>query len=202
MNFEETKKVVFVMTKAYPKYFGDYTQADLKDLVSLWQQCMQDLQYADVNNALITYLNSNDCQYPPQCGNLRQIIMKKANVGSKLADAETAWQMIIKIIRTRPRDEYPQAIRELPKAIRDWVGSSSTLESYANMDSTTLHGVVHSQFIKSYNAKVQQAMEQASTGNGSILIDEHLGAEQAPQIETANSFQRLMLVDGIMKVIE
>lgn len=202
MNFEETKKVVFVMTKAYPKYFGDYTQADLKDLVSLWQQCMQDLQYADVNNALITYLNSNDCQYPPQCGNLRQIIMKKANVGSKLADAETAWQMIIKIIRTRPRDEYPQAIRELPKAIRDWVGSSSTLESYANMDSTTLHGVVHSQFIKSYNAKVQQAMEQASTGNGSILIDEHLGAEQAPQIETANSFQRLMLVDGIMKVIQ
>ena len=202
MNFEETKKVVFVMTKAYPKYFGDYTQADLKDLVSLWQQCMQDLQYADVNNALITYLNSNDCQYPPQCGNLRQIIMKKANVGSKLADAETAWQMIIKIIRTRPRDEYPQAIRELPKAIRDWVGSSSTLESYANMDSTTLHGVVHSQFIKSYNAKVQQAMEQASTGNGSILIDEHLGAEQAPQIEMANSFQRLMLVDGIMKVIE
>ena len=202
MNFEETKKVVFVMTKAYPKYFGDYTQADLKDLVSLWQQCMQDLQYADVNNALITYLNSNDCQYPPQCGNLRQIIMKKANVGSKLADAETAWQMIIKIIRTRPRDEYPQAIRELPKAIRDWVGSSSTLESYANMDSTTLHGVVHSQFIKSYNAKVQQAMEQASTGNGSILIDEHLGAEQAPLIETANSFQRLMLVDGIMKVIE
>ena len=202
MNFEETKKVVFVMTKAYPKYFGDYTQADLKDLVSLWQQCMQDLQYADVNNALITYLNSNDCQYPPQCGNLRQIIMKKANVGSKLADAETAWQMIIKIIRTRPRDEYPQAIRELPKAIRDWVGSSSTLESYANMDSTTLHGVVHSQFIKSYNAKVQQATEQASTGNGSILIDEHLGAEQAPQIETANSFQRLMLVDGIMKVIE
>ena len=202
MNFEETKKVVFVMKKAYPKYFGDYTQADLKDLVSLWQQCMQDLQYADVNNALITYLNSNDCQYPPQCGNLRQIIMKKANVGSKLADAETAWQMIIKIIRTRPRDEYPQAIRELPKAIRDWVGSSSTLESYANMDSTTLHGVVHSQFIKSYNAKVQQAMEQASTGNGSILIDEHLGAEQAPQIETANSFQRLMLVDGIMKVIE
>ncbi len=202
MNFEETKKVVFVMTKAYPKYFGDYTQADLKDLVSLWQQCMQDLQYADVNNALITYLNSNDCQYPPQCGNLRQIIMKKANVGSKLADAETAWQMIIKIIRTRPRDEYPQAIRELPKAIRDWVGSSSTLESYANMDSTTLHGVVHSQFIKSYNAKVQQAMEQASTGNGSILIDEHLGAEQAPQIEMANRFQRLMLVDGIMKVIE
>ena len=202
MNFEETKKVVFVMTKAYPKYFGDYTQADLKDLVSLWQQCMQDLQYVDVNNALITYLNSNECQYPPQCGNLRQIIMKKANVGSKLADAETAWQMIIKIIRTRPRDEYPQAIRELPKAIRDWVGSSSTLESYANMDSTTLHGVVHSQFIKSYNAKVQQAMEQASTGNGSILIDEHLGAEQAPQIETANSFQRLMLVDGIMKVIE
>lgn len=202
MNFEETKKVVFVMTKAYPKYFGDYTQADLKDLVSLWQQCMQDLQYADVNNALITYLNSNDCQYPPQCGNLRQIIMKKANVGSKLADAETAWQMIIKIIRTRPRDEYPQAIRELPKAIRDWVGSSSTLESYANMDSTTLHGVVHSQFIKSYNAKVQQAMEQASTGNGSILIDEHLGAEQAPQIETASNFQRLMLVDGVMKVIE
>ena len=202
MNFEETKKVVFVMTKAYPKYFGDYTQADLKDLVSLWQQCMQDLQYSDVNNALITYLNSNDCQYPPQCGNLRQIIMKKANVGSKLADAETAWQMIIKIIRTRPRDEYPQAIRELPKTIRDWVGSSSTLESYANMDSTTLHGVVHSQFIKSYNAKVQQAMEQASTGNGSILIDEHLGAEQAPQIETASSFQRLMLVDGIMKVIE
>ena len=202
MNFEETKKVVFVMTKAYPKYFGDYTQADLKDLVSLWQQCMQDLQYEDVNNALITYLNSNDCQYPPQCGNLRQIIMKKANAGSKLADAETAWQMIIKIIRTRPRDEYPQAIRELPKAIRDWVGSSSTLESYANMDSTTLHGVVHSQFIKSYNAKVQQAMEQASTGNGSILIDEHLGAEQAPQIETASSFQRLMLVDGVMKVIE
>lgn len=202
MDLNETRKVISIIAKNYPKFYNDYKPQDFDIVASTWQAVLKDIAYKDVGSALVEYIGSEEGKFPPHAGAIKQILFKRANKDSKLADAETAWQMIIKIIRTRPRDEYPQAIRELPKAIRDWVGSSSTLESYANMDSTTLHGVVHSQFIKSYNAKVQQAMEQASTGNGSILIDEHLGAEQAPQIETASSFQRLMLVDGIMKVIE
>ena len=61
MNFEETKKVVFVMTKAYPKYFGDYTQADLKDLVSLWQQCMQDLQSTTMRKFTPNHYEKSKC---------------------------------------------------------------------------------------------------------------------------------------------
>lgn len=208
MDLNESKKIVSIVAKNYPKFYSTYTSQDLGVVASTWQAVLADVTYKDAGSALIEYIGSADGKYPPHAGAIKQILIKRANSGSKLADAETAWQMVVNIIRTRPRDEYPQAIRELPKAIREWVGSSNTLESYANMDSSTLHGVVHSQFIKSYNAKVEQAREQVSAGNGSILIDDYLigtNVNEYECIETsekANSgYPTLVLVNGVMKTL-
>lgn len=158
MNTQETAKIVTVIKSAYPNYYRKYTDEETATMIQLWQAVLEDIPYSEVNKAFVAYLQSGDCDYPPNAGQLRKIVFDKykAEHGTQTMTAMQAWDIVRPRLSKTAWDDENIQFNTLPPLIQQAIGSASTMRSWGQLPSDTVGTVIMSQFVKSYNALAER----------------------------------------------
>lgn len=149
MNRNETLKILAVIKAAYPYYYNNQSEEDLKTVVSLWQGMFEEYEYPLVSGAVRAFIASDKKGFPPSVG----IVFDKLRLLSEpqeLSEME-AWSQLSKAVKNSAwyaEEEFAK----LPEDIRGIVGSPASLREWALMEAGTFHSVIQSNFMRSYRA--------------------------------------------------
>ncbi len=72
MNRNETLKILAVIRAAYPYYYNNQSEEDLKTVVSLWQGMFEEYEYGLVSGAVRAFIASDTKGFPPSVGMVGQ----------------------------------------------------------------------------------------------------------------------------------
>lgn len=145
MTREETMKILSVIGIFYP----NYKPSNKELVVSAWHDVLADLSYAQISTALSIYARTNTSGFAPTPGQLIDCISIKED------SPEEAWAMVSKALSNGIygfREEYDK----LPPMIQKAVGRAENLREWAMMDSSTVQSVIHSNFLRAYNAQADR----------------------------------------------
>ena len=67
MTRDETKKLVYLITKAFPRF----TIVEDKEGMDLWHECLSDMEYDDARKCVIESVKSNE--FPPTIAEIRKL---------------------------------------------------------------------------------------------------------------------------------
>ena len=157
MTREEVGKLVLFINMTYPNM--KYDKEALKDMVDTWEFMLGEYDYEGISVALKSFVASDTSGFPPAIGQVLGIYRKltaKATGTEELGSAE-AWAMVRKAISNGTYGSEKEFAR-LPEMVQKAVGSASQIRLWA-MDDEFNEGVIHSQFVKSYNAEVERKKE-------------------------------------------
>lgn len=68
MNRNETLKIMAVIKAAYPYYYNNQSEEDLKTVVNLWQGMFEEYEYRLVSGAVRAFIASDTKGFPPSVG--------------------------------------------------------------------------------------------------------------------------------------
>lgn len=156
MNQRETLKIMAVIRAAYPYYYNNQSQEDLKTAVRLWQGLFEEHRYELVSAAVKAFIAGDKKGFPPTVG----MIMDKLRLLTQRDEPTEmeAWSLVHKAVKNAAwyaEEEFDA----LPPDIRQIVASPASLREWAMMDSGTFQSVVQSNFMRSYRARRARAQE-------------------------------------------
>lgn len=148
MTRDEAKKLIMVMTAAYPNYHPQ----DLTQTVDAWAALLSDYEYKPVAEALQRYILSDRSGFAPSIGQLTAILAEKDN---QFMEPLAAWALVFKAIG---RSGYGsvEEFEKLPPEIQEAVGSAANLYEMSQMDTGTVNSVEQSHFISAYRAVINR----------------------------------------------
>lgn len=141
MDREETKKLLKILSTAYPKYFSGMSKEGKLDQIELYEAMFGQYPADIVVYALYDYIKHNE--YPPSIAGLQKHI-DRLNPDN---DVQALWIELSKACRkgTRlTRDDF----ENLPEPIRKWAGDVAQIRELALMSSETFNTVIRGQFTK------------------------------------------------------
>lgn len=147
MTREEVIKILSVLQTAYPMFYRNQTQEQIRSVVNLWEQMFKDREYEIVSGAVNALIATRTETYPPTIGSVNEMISKMTE--PEITPME-AWSYVRRALRNGIYDaEYewsrlPDGVREsiTPDQIRAWA-----------MDEEFNEGVASSNFMRSYTAR-------------------------------------------------
>lgn len=159
MNREDTKKVLKILSTAYPRYFADMGKEDKIDQVNLYQDMFSEYPTEAVVVALKSYIKDNE--YPPSIAGLQK------QIDLLLPDENNAvelWNILAKAVK-RGSIVTQEEFDQLPKPIKAWCGNLAQLRELGMMDITAFNTVTRGQFLKTVpilaeREKAQQQLPQ------------------------------------------
>ena len=159
MNRNETLKIMAVIKAAYPYYYNNQSEEDLKTVVNLWHGMFEEYEYRLVSGAVRAFIASDKKGFPPSVGMVLDKI-RLFTAAPELSEME-AWSRLAGAVKNSAwyaEEEF----EKLPEDIRGIVGSPASLRELALMDAGTFHSVIQSNFMRSYRACKgrQRALEE------------------------------------------
>lgn len=151
MDTKETAAVLAVIKTAYPKYYDNKTEKELKDTVSLWQAMLAEYQSQIVTSAVKALIATN--KYPPTIAEVIEKINFLTNP-NRMGEVE-AWGLVKAAIRNSAYHSIEE-FDKLPDDIKATLGSPSTLREWAISEDENSETVIASNFMRSYRAKVDE----------------------------------------------
>lgn len=152
MNREETKKIVMVISSAYPNWHP----LDMSLTVDAWTLMLEDFSYQQVVAALKAFVLSDASGFAPSVGQLIGMMDRLGN-GEELSEME-AWALVSKALRRSiyySESEY----EKLPAVVQKAVGSPAILRGWAETDKKSVENVVQSNFMRTYRQELAKARE-------------------------------------------
>ena len=145
MTRDEAKKVVMIIDAVYP----NWNPEDLTFTVNAWATMLKDYAYADIEQALRTYISTDTKGFAPSIGQL----INSLYVTDRLAEIPEmeAWNMVSKAISNGIYNSAEE-FQKLPEPVRKAVGSAQNIRQWAMMDSETVQSVVQSNFLRAYKS--------------------------------------------------
>lgn len=145
MTREETKRLIQVMCAAYP----NYKPANLTDTVDVWHLMLAEHDYRTMSLALKAFITTDTGGFAPSVGQVLECY-------HSLTDPEElnemqAWSLVAKAIKNGlygAEEEFAK----LPPEVRESVGHSGNLREWAQMESSSIHSVVQSNFMRTYRS--------------------------------------------------
>lgn len=168
MNREETKRVLKILSVAYPRYFSGMSKEDKVDHINLYMDMFGGYPVEIVLPALNNYIRHNE--YPPSIAGLqRQIDL----LSPQKDDATELWNILAKACR-RGSVMTQEEFEQLPEPIQAWCGDVAQIKELSQMDSATFNSVTRGQFLKTVNLiterqkaqKIAESEMQKLLGNG------------------------------------
>lgn len=159
MTQQETNRVMAILSAAYPAFYRNQSQDDIRAARDLWQQLFADEPYAVVSAAVTALIKTRTSTYPPVPGEVSDQIYKLTHQ-DELSDAD-AWAMVKRAVCNslyNSSDEYAR----LPERVQRCVGSPSQLRDWSMMPVDELDSVVASNFRRAYSARRQADREYAA----------------------------------------
>lgn len=156
MNREETKKVLKILSTAYPRYFADMSKEDKIDQINLYQDMFGECPVEVVIVALKNYIKANE--YPPSIAGLQKQI---GLLEPKQDDAVELWNILCKAC-SRGSIFTQKEFNELPAPIKAWCGDIAQIRELSQMDAATFNSVTRGQFLKTIPVIVERQKAQAA----------------------------------------
>lgn len=150
MNRQETGIIMDVLATAYPRFYAGQNAPDPERAVALWAEMFAGDDVALVAAAVKSWIEADEKGFPPSIGQIKGKLRQITGEDQELTEAE-AWALVSSAVRNgiyEAREEF----EKLPPLLRRLVGSPEQIRDWAVMDSATVHGVVASNFQRSYRA--------------------------------------------------
>lgn len=154
MTRDETKKIIMVISAAYP----NFKPQDLRMTVDTWHMMLNEYSCTQVSIAVKAYIASDTSGFAPSIGQVVGL-MKKIEEPEELNEME-AWGLVSRAIR----NGYYGAEKEfekLPSLVQKAVGTPGQLRNWSQSDIESLESVVQSNFLRSYRNEVRKKQETA-----------------------------------------
>ena len=143
MTRAETKQILAIIGVYYPNYHPENKEL----AVNAWHEVLEDLDYNQIAMALKIYARTNTSGFAPTPGQLIECISIDRH-----HSPEEAWAMVSKALTNGIygwREEYDK----LPPMVQRAVGRAENLRGWAQMDADAVQSVIHSHFLRAYNAQ-------------------------------------------------
>ena len=124
MNRNETLKIMAVIKAAYPYYYNNQSEEDLKTVVNLWQGMFEEYEYRLVSGAVRAFIASDTKGFPPSVGMVLDKL-RLLTAPRELSEME-AWNQLSRAVKNSAwyaEEEFDK----LPEDIRGIVGSPASL---------------------------------------------------------------------------
>ena len=156
MTLEESKKILVVVTSIYHNFYKDISAIEINSQINLWASIFADYEYKDVNNALVSYIATDNSGYPPLPGKIMDMMYKLNEIASpeKYPNEIEAWSMVYKAICNSGYNSV-QEFEKLPEIIKKTIITSSYLRELALTEDFNI-GVESSNFKKAYRATIER----------------------------------------------
>lgn len=174
MTIEETTKILSLIYSEYPNSFNKLSKSDLNAKATLWTRLLSDIDYKTAGKALQMYLVTDTTGYPPTVGKLRQNAVRLTQ--KPILDNTSAWQAVKRAISDAELNPY-EAFQKLPSECKRIVGNYDQLIEWGSCSWDQLNTVIHSNFVKEYNA-----MKDETTENLSLPPELRLTASSTPEL--------------------
>lgn len=160
MTLQETAKIVYVIKATYPAHFSKYTTKDYDNMIQAWTAVMEDYTYMQASAGLKIYLASDTKGFPPSPGQVIDCITKTMKQPELEMNALEAWALVRKALGNSGYNSAEE-FAKLPPAVQRAVGSAANLREMCMLPTNEVETVEQSQFIRAYNATVQQMKDEA-----------------------------------------
>lgn len=152
MTKDEFRSLTKVLKAVYsdPKFIADQYAFDA------WYVLLEDLPFADAAKAVKSYMQASS--FTPTPADIRKRCAR--NLEPAPMQGIEAWSLVARALRnsTYGADEE---FAKLPPMVQEAVGSPSQLREWATEDSSKVHTVEQSHFIRAYEAIIQRHKEDA-----------------------------------------
>lgn len=158
MTRQETIQVLTLLSCNYES-FAKRTETDeqVEIMVHTWQECLGDLDYNVVMQAVKKSIMDNP--YPPTIHDVRKNAIEMINP-STAKPAIEAWNETLKLISNglyMTKEQFEQASPE----VKAFFGNNvQQVRELAMVDSETINSVTKGQFLKQYEIIIQRDQEQ------------------------------------------
>lgn len=161
MTLEESKKILVVVTSTYRNFYKDISAIEINSQINLWASIFADYEYKDVNNALVSYIATDNSGYPPLPGKIMDMMYKLNEIvnNDKYPNEIDAWSMVYKAISNSTYNSA-QEFDKLPEIIKKTINSPAYLRELALTEDFN-SGVESSNFKKVYRATIDREKEVA-----------------------------------------
>lgn len=143
MDRDETKKVLKILSTAYPRYFANMSKSDKIDQIELYQSMFAEYPVEVVVVALKAYIKDNE--YPPSIAGLQNQI--NLILPNPAEDAVELWNVLARTCKHGSRVTHEE-FEALPEAIKAWCGDVAQIKELSQMDAATFNSVTRGQFLK------------------------------------------------------
>lgn len=149
----DVKKLIAVVTAAYPGHFRNYTGQEIDNMINAWARVMADIDYEIADKGLTVYLRSDTKGFPPSPGQIIEC-MKQLDPNENMNEME-AWTLVEKAVRNSGY-EATEEFNKLPQIIRRVVRNPARLKEWSQMDLADFQTVEQSNFMRSYRAELEK----------------------------------------------
>lgn len=156
MTREQTAQVLALLRGAYPMFYRDITKKEAYSTIELWASIFVDDEFEVVAAAVKALISNDEKGYPPVPGQVKSYI-RKITQKEEMNESE-AWALVAKAVGNSAY-EAKKEFDALPEELKRIVGSPNQLRDWSQMDSSTLHSVVASNFQRAYRVKQQTRKE-------------------------------------------
>lgn len=156
MTKNEAAQILAVLKAAYPSYYVNQKEQDVKAVISLWQEMFANDNPQIVAAAVKAFINSDIKGFPPSIGQIRGKINLLTRP-ERMTEQE-AWGMVAKAV-SNSWYHASEEFNKLPAELQELIGSANQLREWGQMDSGTLQTVVASNFMRSYREQTKRAEE-------------------------------------------
>ena len=158
MTRAETKQILAVLRAAYPNFYRNVTDSDVKDTINLWTSLFEDDDAILVAAAVKSIIVANARDFPPNIGTIKEQMRKLAQ-DDDISEME-AWAKISAACRNGiygAQEEF----NKLPYMLQKIVGSPKQLTEWALLDADSLQSVVASNIQRSFRTVQQREQERS-----------------------------------------
>lgn len=149
MNKQETQKILAVLMVTYP----NFNAVDISTLTNVWEMVFKDYSYAEVSQALTTYLSTNTSGFAPLPAHLIDLIHSVRESGSD-DNPSAMWDKVMNAIGNATYGANEE-FNKLPLAVQRVLGSASALRMMA-MNEDFNEDVEKSLFMRTYAEQVKK----------------------------------------------
>lgn len=166
MTDKETLSIINVLMSYYPDTFKNLSDEQTKTFIKIWKESFADSKYAEVQAAVMDFIQNSTDSFMPKVGQIKQIInnYRFANVPNEME----AFEILLKARQAysiyNPNNVEPY--ETLPDAIKRAVGGFKGFVSIGKLNvESSQYGVEKSNFMRVYKTELERAKQDANRPN-------------------------------------
>ncbi len=157
MTAKEILKILSVLKASYPSHYRGMTESDLDTMIEVWHEMFAEAEYPEMDKAVREYILTDKSGFPPSIGQLNHILYSRNTAGAYLTP-QAASELVAKAV-SRSGWHEKEEFEKLPPIIQSIVRTPRMLHEWSQLEASTFHTVILSNFQRSYQTAMERQQE-------------------------------------------